>query len=200
MFIRVLAASAAALLALGTPAAHAQQFSESYQFLDAVRKGDGAKVTSMLNEPGQRLINSKDRTTGEGALHIVTKRADAGYLRFLLQHDANPNIADADGNTPLMLAVTLGFTDGVDVLIRYHADLDAANSRGETPLIRAVQMRNLELVRALLAAGADPDKSDVIAGMSARDYAAADTRSPQIAKLLGEAKKVDHKGVSGPRL
>jgi hypothetical protein len=40
----------------------------------------------------------------------------------------------------------------------------------------------------LLAAGANPDKTDNAAGYSARDYAARDNRSRDIFKLI-EAKK-----------
>ena len=88
--------------------ASAQQRSQSYEFLEAVRKGDGDKVTNFLNQPGQLLINSKDRTTGDAALHIVASRSDSVYLRFLLSKGADPNIQDADGNTPAMLAVDRG--------------------------------------------------------------------------------------------
>jgi uncharacterized protein len=44
------------------------------------------------------------------------------------------------------------------------------------------------LVRLLLAAGANPDKTDNAAGLSARDYAARDTRSRDILQAI-EAKK-----------
>jgi ankyrin repeat protein len=50
-----------------------------------------------------------------------------------------------------------------------------------------VQARNARAVRALLEAGADPDKND-FAGYSARDYAKRDTRSRQMIDLI-QAKK-----------
>ena len=59
---------------------------------------------------------------------------------------------------------------------------------GETALIVAVQQRQLPMVRTLLAAGANPDKADSAAGLSARDYAARDTRSRDILQAI-EAKK-----------
>lgn len=188
-----------AAIALAAPVA-AQQFSESYKFLEAVRKADGTKVNEILSQPGQTIINTRDRVTGEAALHIVTKRSDALYLRFLLQKGANPNIADARGETPLLIAVANSFGEGVEILTRYKASLDQGNSSGETPLIRAVQMRNFELVRVLLNAGADPDKTDIVAGLSARDYAKRDSRSPAIAKLLADAPKKVARGSTGPTL
>ncbi|PCD04518.1 hypothetical protein COC42_09735 [Sphingomonas spermidinifaciens] len=190
---------ALALTTLAAPVS-AQQFSESYKFLEAIRKEDGNKVNEILGAPGQTIINTRDRVSGEGALHIVTKRSDSVYLRFLLQKGANPDIGDARGETPLLIAVGNGFDEGVDILTRYNANIDAANSSGETPLIRAVQMRRFELVRKLLGAGADPDKTDIAAGMSARDYAKRDTRSPAIAKLLADAPKKAARRSTGPVL
>ncbi|MBO9714755.1 ankyrin repeat domain-containing protein [Sphingomonas sp.] len=192
--------AAAAMLAAAAPAS-AQHFSDGYQFLEAVRKEDGTKVTDMLNEPGVRIVDTKDRSTGEAGLHIVAKKGSTVYLRFLLQRDANPNIQDNQGNTPMMVAVNHDYVEGVQILITYKANVNLRNSKGETPLIRAVQLRNIEMVRLLLDSGADPDQADVLAGMSARDYAKADGRMPPaIVKALADAPKVQRKGVAGPKL
>ena len=187
---------AAALLSFALPAA-AQQFSDSYNFLKAVREQDGNKVTEMLNEPGQTIVNSKDEK-GEGAIHIVTKRRDMTYLRFILARGGNANLQDGNGNTPLMLAVEAGWPDGVTLLISRRGNVNLANNGGETPLMRAVQRRDAEMVRLLLTNKADPDQRDRLAGMSARDYAARDTRSPIIAQLLKDAPKAQKRAVAGP--
>jgi len=197
---RVLRVATAALaLAAATPAA-AQQFSESYQFIEAIRDGDGNKVNTILRDTNNMVINAKSRDGSEGALHIVAKRGDAVYLRFLLQKQANPNLQDGRGNTPLIVAVNAGFVEAIKILVLYKANVNMGNASGETPLIRAVQLRNAEMVRTLLEAGADPDKADLLAGMSARDYAKSDSRSPTIAKLLADAPKVNRNSVAGPKL
>lgn len=189
---------AAALIAFSLPAA-AQQRSDSYTFIEAVRKQDGTKVTQMLNEPGQTLVNVRD-DKGDGAIHIVTRRRDGLYLRFILGRGGNVNLEDGGGNTALMLAVEAAWPEGVATLIQQRANVNHANRGGETPLMRAVQRRDVEMVRTLLAAKADPDQSDRLAGMSARDYAARDTRSPAIATLLKDAPKVQRGGgAAGPR-
>ena len=191
---------AAAALSLSTMAG-AQSLSDSYRFLKAVRDSDGAKVSEILKEPGVSIINTRDRDTGETALHIAARRSDSLYLRFLLQNGANPNLQDREGNTAMMVVANQNWPEGIEILDAYSADPNLANTRGETPLIRAVQLRNLELARAILAAGGDPDRSDTMAGMSARDYAARDNRSPAIQKLLREAKPVTARsGVAGPQL
>jgi ankyrin repeat protein len=199
MLLRAFRAAAVPALLLAAAPAYAQQFSDSYQFLEAVRKGDGTKVMKLVTDTNGGIVNAKS-DSGEAALHIIARNGDAVYLRYLIQKGANPNIQDAAGNSPMMIAVNSGFEDGVRILITYRANVNLPNNSGETPLIRAVQLRKRDLVVTLLAAGADPDRADVLAGLSARDYARTDTRSPAIAKLLADAPKATRSNVAGPKL
>jgi ankyrin repeat protein len=68
------------------------------------------------------------------------------------------------------------------------AKVDETNKSGETPLIIAVQQRDAGMVKTLLAAGADPDRTDAVAGYSARDYANRDSRARDIQKLIDDKK------------
>lgn len=172
------------------PAAYAQ-FSDSYNFLKAVKDRKGEEAEKFLSEPGTVIINTRDGTTGETALHIVIQRRDPNWLGYLLQKGANPNLADKKGTTPLMLATQLGYVDGIDLLVNKKAVVDQTNRSGETALILAVQLRNVEAVRALLKAGANPDKTDSRAGYSARDYAKQDGRASAIAVILENHGKTD---------
>lgn len=181
-------------------AVSAQNFSEGYKFLKAVRDRDGDVATAMLEKPGSTVIDAREVGSGENALQIVIARQDATWLGFLLSKGANANQQDNAGNSPMMQAVESGFTDGVRRLLTARANVNLANRSGETPLIRAVQKRDVAMVRLLLTNGADADRKDVIAGMSARDYARADTRTPAILKLIDEGKKAPAKGMSGPVL
>ncbi|MFM2409942.1 MAG: hypothetical protein RL481_770 [Pseudomonadota bacterium] len=182
-------ALAISAFAMAVPAA--AQFSDSYNFLKAVKDRKGEDVEKFINEPGSGtvIINTKDNGTGETALHIVTERRDSTWLGYLLGKGANPNLADKKGVTPLMLATQLGWLDGVDVLIKLKAQVDATNRSGETALIRAVQLRNVEMVKLLLKAGANPDKQDTVAGYSARDYAAQDGRGSAVLAVIEKGGK-----------
>lgn len=156
-------------LAVAAPV-NGQNFSEGHEFLKAVEARDGAKVTDALNKPGSTVVNARDLSSGEAALHVVTQRRDATWLRFLIGKGANANIADRRGVTPLQLATNLGWSEGVEILVGAGAAVDLTNDSGETPLIAAVHRRDIALVRALLTAGANPERSDN-SGRSARDYA-----------------------------
>jgi uncharacterized protein len=182
----ILASAAAAMLATSPVAA---QFSDSYNFLKAVKERKGEEAEKFLAEPGTVIINTRDSTSGETALHIVIQRRDATWLGYLLQKGANPNLADKKGTTPLMLATQLGYVEGIDTLVRRKATVDQTNRSGETALILAVQLRNTDAVRALLKAGANPDKRDSRAGYSARDYAKQDARAGAIASIIENHNK-----------
>ncbi len=184
------AALAAAVLIGGVVSAapaHAQ-FSESYKFLEAVRKKEGTKVTDALNEPATQIVNTRDAITGESGMHIVTARRDLTWMQFLVGHGANVNVRDAKGTTPLVLAANLGFLEGVEFLISVGARVDDPNNTGETPLISAVHRRDLGMVRALLKAGANPDRPDN-SGRSARDYAVLEGKDSQVAAEIASATK-----------
>lgn len=177
-----------AVAAISFSAPASAQFSDSYNFLKAVKDRDGEEATKYLNRPGTVIVNTRDLTSGQTALHIVVDRRDKTWLAFLLQKGANPNVEDKEGVSPLMLATQLRFVDGVKILLAKKANVKGTNNQGETALIRAVQLRDAELVRLLLANGADPDQTDTLAGLSARDYAARDRRA---AGILAEIAKAD---------
>lgn len=164
-----------------TPAA--AQFRGGYGFLQAVDSRDGTKATDALKDD-PTLINTRNPDTGETALLIVTKRRDTTWLRFLLSKNADPAIADRQGVTPLMHAALLNYTEGAEELLGRKAPVDQTNRRGETALILAVQTKNVAMVRLLVKNGASPDKTDHIAGLSARDYAKRDDRTGQLLSIL----------------
>jgi ankyrin repeat protein len=192
-----------ALLSLGLviAAPAAAQFSESYKFLDAVRKSDTAALVKALDVPGVTLINTRDRSTGETALIIAIGRRDLAVSAYLLSKGARPELSDNEGRTPLMMAVEKRFFEGAQLLLSKKANPNQSNASGETPLIRAVQFGDIEMVRLLLTAGADPNKRDNLAGLSAIDYAQRGTRVPGMSDLLNATqKKAPAKGVQGPQL
>lgn len=160
-----------ALVAAALSAPAAAQQSDSYNFLKAVRERDGTEATKFLNEPGTTVIHARDRSTNESALHIVVQRRDELWTKFLLDRGANPNSADRNGVTPVSLAASLGFVEGLERLLKAGGRVDVSNASGETPLISAIHRRDIAIIRLLLKNGASPDRTDN-SGRSARDYAA----------------------------
>ena len=175
-------------LLLAAPAS-AQLGSSGAEFVEAVRTGNGMRAQELIAASPNKaeLLNARDYD-GRTALILAAGRRDEEWTGYLISNGADPNIADRDGTTPLIAGARAGFFDGVGWLLAAGARVDAANRGGETALIVAVQARQAQIVRLLLSAGADPDRTDALAGYSARDYAQRDPRARDILKLI-EAKK-----------
>ncbi len=183
------------LLALPAPAA--AQFSDSYKFLESVKKKEGDKVTEMLAEGSPNLVNTRDVTTGTTALHIVTARRDLTWMEFLIGKGANVNARDFKGVTPLVSASNMNFIEGVELLVKYGAKVDESNNSGETPLITAVHNRNVPLMKLLLQAGANPDRADN-SGRTARDYAKL-AGTPTLLNVIESDARTKGKAAQGPQ-
>jgi ankyrin repeat protein len=179
---------AAAALMIGVLAAPtpvgAQSYSEGYQFLKAVREKDANKVNTLIASSPTVLLNLRDQSAGEGALHYVTRDRELVWLTFFLGKGARPDIQNNRGETPLSLAAQIGWIEGAQALLGRGASPDLGNQRGETPLMIAVQHRDMQMVQLLLTRGANPNKSDRVSGYSALDYAKRDPRAVAILKVL----------------
>ena len=186
----------AAVLALVAVPALAQ-YSDSYNFLKSVRERDAAKVQTIVSNPSSTAINARDSGSGEGALHILVRGRDLGWLGFMLTRGARPDLQDNQGNTPLILAAQIGWYEGAERLLAGRANVDVPNNRGETPLMLAVQRRDIALVRLLMERGADPNRTDSVAGLSALDYARRDNRGTAILRTL-EGPRARPRPISGP--
>lgn len=172
------------------------QFSAGYKFLEAVRKKEGNKVEETLNEPGSTIVNTRDVSTGQTALHIVTQRRDLTWMSYLIGKGANVNARDSRGVTALQLATSLGFVEGMELLVSSKARIDETNDAGETPLISAVHRRDVAMMRILLKAGANPDRADN-SGRSARDYAKLGGSSAVVAEIEANAKPESERAGTG---
>ena len=92
------------------------------------------------------------------ALMIAFRTRNVDAVKVLLDAGANPNIADANGNTCLLNAVSLGCSKEVlQETFDHGSDLKAMNKDKETPLLIANRGGSLDFINILLNAGADPN-------------------------------------------
>ena len=195
-----LAFAAALAAAVAMPGPALAQFSDSYKFLEAVRKGNDQDLQKLFEKGGPNLVNTRDQSSLDTGLHIATRKKNLRYVTFLISAGANANVRNAAGETPLVIACNLNFIEAVPALISAGAKVDEPNSTGETPLITAVHNRNIEMMRLLLQAGANPDRKDN-SGRSARDYAAMDPKNETLLaeiKANAKVKPSNGKPVFGP--
>ena len=141
---------------------------------------------------GGAAINKLDAHRGT-PLYYASHENSAEWLRIarkLIEAGADLTVADADGKTPVLVAVELGNVDMLDLLIEAGAEISRmVDGAGVTPLIVGSHMGHADVVAALLNAGADPalqaapDNSfNISAGSTA--LSSAPEQNDRIARML----------------
>lgn len=84
-------------------------------------------------------------------IYQAIRNNDLGALRTLIQSNG-PNVGDARGTTPLIMAAAFGSIDAMRTVLDAGADVNAASAFGVTPLMACPG--NLDRVRLLVSKGA----------------------------------------------
>ena len=111
--------------------------------IDAIRGGDFEKVSEALDPDFDQRID------GHTALYWAVDAGQHEMASALLDSGADP-----DEDAPLTLAAAQSDHKMIELLIEHQADIDVRGPFGDSPLRRA---HNLETLRQLLEAGANPD-------------------------------------------
>jgi len=94
---------------------------------------------------------------GQHHARPYTLRPDPSEIvKALLDKGADPNVSDYDRTFPLLEAVRYQYAASVRLLLQHHANPNQTWVHGITPLHTAVSSKDVPMVKALLAAGADP--------------------------------------------
>lgn len=92
-------------------------------------------------------LNYKSR---EGtALAGLSIKYNKELTEYLLKKNADPNIADPTGFTPLFWAVKFGNKELTELLLKYKADKTLKDSMGMTPFEYALKADNKEIINLL---------------------------------------------------
>ena len=108
---------------------------------------DGVDPNVFVADEGWTLLHST----------VMTKKPD--LVAMLLSADANPNVADTGGVTPLHVAIDCQL-EIAKLLLTYGANPNVKDNEGSTPLHEAAFQRQSGFVDILLRAGANPNLKD----------------------------------------
>lgn len=83
------------------------------------------------------------------ALAGLSVKYNKELTEYLLNKNADPNITDSTGSTPLFWAVKFGNKELIQLLLKHKADKSQKDSMGMTPFEYAVQTNNKEIINLL---------------------------------------------------
>ncbi|KAA0178837.1 hypothetical protein FX016_23175 [Cupriavidus gilardii] len=140
--------------------------SAKQEFFDAIYAADAERAASIWRE-NKLDPNVRSSVTGIGGHPALSYAVQIGaheLAREMIAAGADVNARGEDGATPIWQATT---AEGVELLIAAGADIDARLtrggelfSRGATALHRAAKSRNVELLEAMIRAGANVNAID----------------------------------------
>jgi ankyrin repeat protein len=94
---------------------------------------------------------------GQIALHNLASRAtDLDVLNFFIEYGSDPDLANDDGDTPLLLAARSGSEDVINFWLEKSSNVNAVNKLGFSALSEAISGNNdLGVIKLLAKNGAD---------------------------------------------
>ncbi len=122
---------------------------------------------------------------GTTALHWAVYAKDLELVEMLLDEDADPNIRNDYGATPMTVASEHGNFAIMQALIEAGGDVESANSEGQTLLMAVARTGNTDTAALLLDNGANVNAMESWGGQTALMWAAAQ-QQPDMTKLLVE--------------
>lgn len=105
-------------------------------------------------------LNFRDEEYHMTPLHNASHYGQFDAVMLLLEHGADVNAKNIEGNNPLFAAVHQQHLEISRVLIERGADINARNKFGYTPIRTASRMGNTEILKLLIGKGADVNVKD----------------------------------------
>jgi len=118
-------------------------------------------IAAQLLATGAEANGAEPATGASTPLHHAASGGHRDVAKLLLEHGANPNATAVYGQaevTPLMIAAGNGNTEIVSLLLKHKANPNLLDAEGKTALWNAIYSRKVDVVRLLLANGANPDQ------------------------------------------
>jgi len=154
-------------------------------FLQAALEGDVEKVSSTL-EAGID-INTVDENQ-HTALMLAAYNGHHHVMKVLIDKGAKIEMVDGMNRTALMFASTGPFTQAVKMLINAGANVNATDNQEKwTPVMMAAAEGQLEVVKLLVANGADLSMVDVD-GESSLDFANSNGHAAVVSYIEAQLK------------
>nr|WP_294934813.1 ankyrin repeat domain-containing protein [uncultured Flavobacterium sp.] len=108
----------------------------------ACYKGNTEVAAYLIERVKDVNYNSSSGT----ALSATVVKGNINLAKMLLQHKANPDLADANGVTPLIYAIQFKNKELIALLLEYKASKTIADASGKMPFEYAVFTKDQEII------------------------------------------------------
>lgn len=112
-------------------------------------------VAELLLSYGADVNKTYPKSVTSTLVNLACETSNYEGLKWLLSHNADPNVQTKCGQTPLHTSVTLGHLSSVITLLEFGASINALNSAGQAPLTIAVEKNKTKIAELLLQRGAE---------------------------------------------
>ncbi|XP_045786595.1 protein S-acyltransferase 24 isoform X1 [Trifolium pratense] len=147
------------------------------------------QVAELLLQEGAR-VNSADMN-GYQTTHVAAQYGQTAYLYHVVSKwNADPDVPDNDGRSPLHWAAYKGFADSIRLLLFLDAHRGRQDKEGCTPLHWAAIRGNLEACTVLVQAGKREDLTMTDNTGLTPAQLASDKNHRQVAFFLGNARRL----------
>ncbi|KAI9642631.1 hypothetical protein NHQ30_009436 [Ciborinia camelliae] len=174
------------LLDLGTNINAQDSSKKLTPLIEASRNGHEGIVQILLDNKAN--VNAQNLSKSTALLEAIGQGPEnlKEIVKKLLSANADINLANNMGETPLLLAVRIPNENMAKLLVKAKADVNLANDKKETPLLLAVRNQNEDMAKLLVEAKADVnlanDKKETPLLLAVQN------QNEDMAKLLVEAK------------
>ncbi|KAM3550287.1 hypothetical protein MY1884_008324 [Beauveria asiatica] len=132
-----------------------QRLFEDNPFLEYAYEhwGDhAAAISGDLRQHWREMASdlSSEPVLRDNLLLSVVKEGNDALVQILLEHGANIEVRNVEGETPLLRAVELGRENTMRVLLDFNADVEAIGAMQFSPLMTAASLRSESRIRLLL--------------------------------------------------
>ncbi|WP_338848724.1 ankyrin repeat domain-containing protein [Massilia sp. W12] len=149
----------------------------------AVREEAPRVLALLLDSPGIEI--ERQAKNGDTAIMLAAFKGQVEFMRALLAKGAKLN---RSGWTPLHYAAFGGHAEALQFLLKQQAELEAPAPNGSTAIMLAAYAGQIQAVKVLLDAGADPLRRNQ-QGMNAIDMARQIERQDIVDGLIWQMKK-----------
>ncbi|KAF2023494.1 ankyrin, partial [Setomelanomma holmii] len=128
---------------------------------------DSAEMITTLISSGAQVEARNRRNLKQSSLHtaVGNHACRDRHIPLLLAHGALTELEDAEGNTPLHIAVVNQKVHAAAALLEAGADVEAVNQEGSRSLSLAVKSGNVQMVKLLLLHGARVTSASLLFAM-----------------------------------